>query len=87
MEPLPNCGPCSMLVDGKSVEAPFCVIGLDPNRQGGGVLHWAWSVEEASHAAERYREHGYQDVKVRNALTNRTRQEVQGIIFKTMGNL
>jgi hypothetical protein len=77
MKPLPKCGPCS--INGE--DAPFCVIGLDPNRSGGGVLHWAWSVEEVAEAAESYREHGYHDVKVRNALTEKTKEEVHKIVF------
>jgi hypothetical protein len=77
MKPLPKCGPCT--INGQ--DAPFCVIGLDPGRGGGGVLHWAWSIEEAGWAADSYREHGYHEVKVRDALAERTRDEVHKIIF------
>lgn len=81
---IPTCGPCSHRVNGEIVEAPFCVIGLDPNRSGGGVLHWAWSPEEASYAAAAYRDHGYHEVKVRNALSKETQNEVHEIIFGIM---
>jgi len=80
MKPLPKCGPCS--VNGQ--DAPFCVIGLDPDRSGGGVLHWAWSMEEASRAAHSYREHGYHEVNAKDALTEDTRDEVHEIVFGLM---
>jgi hypothetical protein len=60
------------------------VIGLDPDRSGGGVLHWAWSMEEASRAADSYREHGYHEVKARDALTEDTRDEVHEIVLGLM---
>jgi hypothetical protein len=77
MKPLPKCGPCC--VNGQ--DAPLCVVGLDPDRRGGGVLHWAWDMDEASRAADAYREHGYHDVKVMNALADRTKQKVHEIVF------
>jgi hypothetical protein len=83
MKPLPKCGPCS--INGQ--DAPFCVIGLDPDRQGGGVLHWAWDMDEASQAADSYREHGYHEVKVMNALTDRTRQKVREIVIGVLDDI
>jgi len=86
MKPLPKCGPCSMRVGDRLVDAPLCVVGLTPCRQGGGVLHWAWDMDEASQAADAYRDHGYHDVKVMNALTDRTRQKVHEVVFGLMGD-
>lgn len=81
MKPIPPCGPCSRRIDGESAHAPLCVVGMDPCRTGGGVLHWAWSIEEASDAADAYREHGYHEVKVMNALTRKTIDYVHELII------
>lgn len=86
MRPIPQSGPCSRRVDGEVVDAPYCVIGLDPDRRGGGVLHWAWDIDEASDAADAFRENGFHDVKVRNALTDKTKQEVHGIVLGLFGD-
>lgn len=81
MKPIPPCGPCRRRIDGELQEAPFCVVGTDPDGRGGGVLHWAWSIEEASEAAAAYREHRFQGVKVMNALTQRTEDYVHHLIM------
>jgi hypothetical protein len=41
-------------------------------------------MEEASRAADSYREHGYHEVKVRDALADKTRDEVREIVFGLM---
>lgn len=81
MKPIPPCGPCSRRENGEIKEAPLCVVGIDPDGVGGGVLHWAWSIEEASDAADAYREHGYNGVKVMNALTEKTKNYVHEVIL------
>lgn len=86
MTPIPQSGPCMKRIGGEIVDAPYCVIGLDPDRRGGGVLYWAWSVSDASHAADAFRENGFHDVKVRNALTDKTKQEVHGIVTDLFGD-
>ena len=53
---LPEQKPCT--------DATHAVVGYNPDMKGGGVLHWAHSLEEASQAADAYRQHGYQQVKV-----------------------
>lgn len=80
MRSIPPSGPCSRRENGEPQEAPFCVVGTDPDGRGGGVLHWAWSIEEASEAADAYREHRFQGVKVMNALTKRTEDYVHDLI-------
>lgn len=84
MKPLPQSGPCFRRENGELKEAPFCVVGTDPNGRGGGVLFWAWSVSEASFAADAFREHGYHGVKVMNALTEKTEQYVFDLIIGLM---
>lgn len=81
MKPLPQSGPCRRRVNGEVQDAPFCVVGLDPCRTGGGVLYWAWSLQDASEAADSHREHGYHEVKVMNALTNKTVDYVRDMII------
>jgi len=81
MKPLPQSGPCCRRVDGELKEAPLCVVGLDPCRTGGGVLYWAWTLQEASEAADAHREHGYHEVKVMNALTNKTAEYVKELVI------
>ena len=74
---IPVSGPCRRYGE----EAPFCVIGIDPDRSGGGVLYWAWSREEASKAAEAYRENGFHDIHVKDAMSEETTKEVHSIVF------
>ena len=81
MKPLPKCGPCSRRENGELRDAPLCVVGLTPDRQGGGVLHWAWDMDEASLATDAYRDHGYHEVKVMNALTERTKEKIHEIVI------
>lgn len=81
MKPIPPCGPCSRRENGELKEAPLCVVGKDPCGTGGGVLHWAWSIGEASEAADAYRDHGYLEVKVMNALTRKTVDYVHELII------
>lgn len=81
MKPIPPCGPCRRRENGEIKDAPFCVVGTDPDGRGGGVLHWAWTIGEAGEAADAYREHGYQGVKVMNALTGRTEDHVHELIM------
>lgn len=81
MKPLPQSGPCRRCKDGEIKDAPFCVVGTDPDGTGGGVLHWAWSIEEASDAADAYREHRFHGVKVMNAVTQKTKDYVHDLIM------
>ena len=53
---LPRQNPCT--------NASHSVLGYTPDMKGGGVLFWAHSLEEASKAADAFREHGYKQVKV-----------------------
>lgn len=85
MKPIPKSGPCSKRVDGELVDAPLCVVGVEPDCQGGGVLYWAWSLQEAGDAADAFRENGFHEVKVMNATTERTREKVMEIVFRTFG--
>jgi hypothetical protein len=57
---LPKQNPCRMNGD----EAPYAVTGYEPNMDGGGVLFWAYSLEEAGNAADAFRNEGYKQVKV-----------------------
>jgi len=47
------------------VHAPFAICGGDPDGRGGGVLFWAYSVEEANAAFDAYRASGYRKVSIR----------------------
>lgn len=46
-------------------DAPFAVCGRLPDRTGGGVLFWAYSVDEAARAERAYRYAGYHEVTIR----------------------
>lgn len=48
--------------DGK--HAPFAICGREPDGLGGGVLFWAYSVEEANEAYFAYRAAGYLNVHI-----------------------
>lgn len=81
---LPKCGPCRRrLSDGTLQEAPYSVAGFDPGG-GGGVLYWAWSLGEASDAADAFRAHGYREVKVFNESSPATKDAVQGMILRIL---
>lgn len=84
MKQIPPCGPCYRRINGELKEAPLCVVGTDPDRKGGGVLHWAWTLQEASDAADAYRDHGYHEVKVMNALTQKTVDYIHDLIIGTL---
>jgi hypothetical protein len=85
LQPLPKCGPCSKRdAAGNIIDAPFSVIGYDPDCRGGGVLHWAWSIEEASEVADAYRAHQYLEVQVCNNASPSTKDRVHRIIFGVM---
>lgn len=81
---IPQSGPCRRRENGELKEAPFCVSGIDPDGIGGGVLYWAWSISEASNAADAFRENGYQNVKVLNALTQKTVDYIHELIIGVM---
>lgn len=86
MKPIPKSGSCSRIVDGETVKAPLCVVGVEPDRDGGGILYWAWSLEEAGEAADAFRENGFHEVKVMNGRTERTYQKALELVFRTFGN-
>lgn len=77
---LPKSGPCSKRIDGKLVDAPYSVVGVSP-QGGGGVLHWGWTFEEASTAADAYRKNGFLQVRVFNNKDSRLKQVVHEIVI------
>lgn len=81
---IPQSGPCYRRENGELKEAPLCVVGIDPDGNGGGVLYWAWSISEAGKAADAYREHGFHQIKVMNALTQKTVDYVHDIVIGLM---
>jgi hypothetical protein len=85
LPPIPKCGPCGRRKpDGEYEDAPFSVIGYTPDGMGGGVLHWAWSIDEASEVAEIYRAHGYFEVQVCNNASPSTKERVHRIVIGSM---
>lgn len=46
------------------VNAPLAVCGGNPDGNGGGVLFWAYSIEEANAAFDVYRATGYRKVSI-----------------------
>jgi hypothetical protein len=86
--PLPKCGPCRVrLGDGTLQDAPYSVVGFDPPSPtaGGGVLYWAWSLEEASSAADAFRAHGYREVKVLNEKSPTSKEVVKDMVLRVLG--
>jgi hypothetical protein len=82
---IPKCGPCSIrTTNGEILDAPFSVIGYTPDGMGGGVLHWAWSLEEASEVADIYRAHRYFEVQVCNNASPSTKDRVHRIVIGSM---
>lgn len=85
LPPIPKCGPCSIrATNGEILDAPYSVIGYTPDGMGGGVLHWAWSLEEASEVADAYRAHQYFEVQVCNNTSPSTKERVHRIVIGSM---
>lgn len=71
--------------DGTLEHAPYSVAGFDPPpQQGGGVLYWAWSLEEAFSAADAFRAYGYTEVRVFNEKSPKSKEIVHNMIFRIM---
>lgn len=49
---------------GALVDAPLAICGGDPDNRGGGVLFWAYSIDEANRAFDAYRAFGYNNVTI-----------------------
>ncbi len=74
--PLPRQNPCRRY----GQDATHAVIGYEPDMSGGGVLFWAYSLEDANRAAEAFREEGYKEVAVK-ADGDEQRVAVHEIVF------
>jgi hypothetical protein len=55
---------CREWQGGVLVDAPLAICGGDPDNRGGGVLFWAYSIDEANRAFDAYRAAGYNNVSI-----------------------
>lgn len=60
--PMPYSNPYMM--DGK--RAPFAIAGREPDNKGGGILFWAYDVDERDVAVKAFKEAGYHNIHWEN---------------------
>jgi hypothetical protein len=62
--PMGYNNPCREWHAGVLVDAPLAICGGEPDNRGGGVLFWAYSIDEANRAFDAYRAYGYNNVTI-----------------------
>jgi hypothetical protein len=56
--PLSYSNPCHKY----GINAPFAISGSEPDMKGGGILFWAYNIEERNEALAAFKKAGYHNV-------------------------